>query len=70
MLPFFGSCIIHILNTGCFQKMKKNPVPNGFIYLPCPKILCNLSRSSLLAVTDSTLEGSMPNAEQNGTIDF
>jgi hypothetical protein len=29
MLPFFGSCIIHILHTGCAKKIKKFRVPKG-----------------------------------------
>ena len=29
MLPFFGSCNIHILNTGCAKFLKKIPVPKG-----------------------------------------
>ena len=31
MLPFFGSCIIHILHAGC-AKIKKNkiPAPKGY----------------------------------------
>jgi hypothetical protein len=29
MPPFFGSCIIHILHTGCAKKNLKNPVPKG-----------------------------------------
>ena len=27
MLPFFGSCNIHILNTGCAKILKKIPAP-------------------------------------------
>ena len=26
---FFGSCNIHILNTGCAKILKKIPAPNG-----------------------------------------
>jgi hypothetical protein len=41
MLPFFGSCIIHILYTGC-AKIKKLKKRAGFSILPKAKksILC------------------------------
>ena len=29
MLPFFGSCNIHVLNTGCAKILKKIPVPKS-----------------------------------------
>jgi len=29
MLPFFGSCIIHILHTGVLKFKRKTPVPKG-----------------------------------------
>ena len=29
MLPFFGTCIIHILYTGCAKIKKKIPAPKG-----------------------------------------
>jgi len=29
MLPFFGSCIIHILHTGVLKFKCKTPVPKG-----------------------------------------
>jgi hypothetical protein len=29
MLPFFGSCIIHILHTGVLKFQCKTPVPNS-----------------------------------------
>jgi len=42
----------------------------SFIHLPFPKIHYSLSPPSLLVVTESNLEVSMPNTEQNGAIDF
>jgi hypothetical protein len=30
MLPFFGSCIIHILHTGVLKFKRKTPVPKGY----------------------------------------
>jgi len=42
----------------------------SFIRLLCPTIHYNLFPFSLLIVIDSTLEGSTPNAEQNGVSDF
>ena len=29
MLSFFGSCNIHVLNTGCVKILKKIPAPKG-----------------------------------------
>ena len=29
----FGSCIIHILYTGCAKIKKKNPAPKGYSYV-------------------------------------
>ena len=30
---FFGSCNIHILNTGCAKILKKIPAPKGYIFV-------------------------------------
>ena len=33
MLPFFGSCIIHILNTGCAKILKENSGAKGLNWI-------------------------------------